>query len=517
MRTSTIILAWGLFLAALPAQEEAVRQSRSGRVKHAVLDATGVPTEAGLLRVAPNDTTTVCKLEWSDQLGAQQVVSVNLPFTRIGSLTGVGDRDYLVSGYTINQSGNPDKGYLVLIRLVPGTPNSIQTLASKEYTTFDAFSVSWNQFENRLYVLDSKNLKLWHASWTGTGATPALPAAASFAVAMDSQGSRDVKLALLRTTYTPNAQVGVVLTMGGCDPSGTRIYKDGLTWKVVAYSPGNGNAGAWGIQSSRRVPTKGQMKITGLGAYEITNEFNGSVVASGQLGTQNWTSINCPAAFDARPGELYTLSGGTLESLTFRPTVRYGAPMSSATFELGHGNFSPSKCTVGNPDLRLSYAIKLDQAVAQAEIWNVSLWVGLRDAVTGLDPVVVAGNVAVLQPVAVYDSTLLVPKDTPIMAPAVRFAIPSDSTLEESVLLWQVIVTRPGQATLASDVFGSTVFAAGAAQASKAGQIKAPTKNLDLRKALGLSGTSLSLKEAQEVKTISEHLIKLGSKNAAGK
>jgi len=188
--------------------------------------------------------------------------------------------------------------------------------------------------------------------------------------------------------------------------------------------------------------------------------------------------------------------------------------MSSTTFELGYGNFRPSKCTVGNPDLRLSCAIKLDQAAAQAEIWNVALWVGFRDAETGLDPVVVAGNVAVLQPVAVYASTLLVPKDTPIMAPAIRFAIPSDSTLEESVLLWQVIVTRPGQATLASDVFGSTVFAAGAAQAAKGGKDKinkAPTKNLDLRKALGLSGTGLSLKEAQEVKTISEQLIKLGS------
>ena len=520
MRTTAMILACALFLAALPAQEEAVRQSRLGRVRHVVLDAAGIPTEAGVLRVAPNDTTTACKLEWSDHLGAQQVVTANLPFTRIGSLTGVGDRDYLVSGYTLDPSGAPNKGYIVLVRLVPGTQNSIQTLASKDYTSFDAYSVSWNRFENRLYVLDSMHLKLWYASWTGTGATPALPTAASFALAMDSQGSRDVKLALLRTTYAPKAQAGVVLTMGGGQPSDTLIYKDGLTWKAAPYSQSSGNPGAWGIQSSRRVPTKGRMKITGLGAYAITNEFDGSVVASGQLRKQNWTSITCPAAFDARPGELYTLYGGTLESRTFRPTVRYGAPMSSTAFELGYGNFKPSKCTVGNPDLRLSYAIKLDQPAAQAEIWNVALWVGFRDAETGLDPVVVAGDVAVLQPVAVYASTLLVPKDTPVMAPAIRFAIPSDSALEESVLLWQVIVTRPGQAALASDVFGSTVFSARATQTAKGGKgkiKKAPTKNLHLRKALGLPGTGLSLKEAQEVKAISEHLIKLGSKKTVRK
>ena len=134
-------------------------------------------TESGRLFVSPG--ARELKWTWSDASGArgQEVARLTLPAFRVGGVSSLDARRFLVVGRVPGGDG-----VIVRVRCMTSPKRQVLIDEIKLYVGMDLVGASWNSVEQRLYALDYLAKKVVFAAWDG----PASGLPASFALAVDA-------------------------------------------------------------------------------------------------------------------------------------------------------------------------------------------------------------------------------------------------------------------------------------------------------------------------------------------
>ena len=448
-RLAALLFGSVFFCISVHAQERRDLQYASVVYHHPNAAAA---TESGGVRIGAGSNV----VEWywrvyaSASPGETSHTLSTLPAFRVGTISNVGNRRFLISGK------NGTVGVLIRLRCVETPSRKVIVDEIKTYPGKDWLRAAWNSTENRLYAVDATAKQAHFATWTGAAAW--LPN--SFSVIPTDPSFPPLQGDLLdwRLAAMGQSLPGVAFNY----PPSPRFYhlrQESGQWvhSLTALSLGLNVADRDGLST-----TLVKVVSPTTDSFEIVDGA-GTVVASGQI-SQPGVPVSVQPTPALAPGGAYLLrktgeTGGAL----FHPLLRYGNPIPFGNLSVGRGRLP--QAVVGDPMFASSARVVLTPASSQQRFLGAQLWLGVE----GIDPVIIQGNVAILQPAAIIDFVVTLEADDTTAGAAYPLPIPDDPNLADTVLLFQVIVIHPNGVDVAiSDVFGTKVVPAGAAAAKSA-------------------------------------------------
>jgi len=379
-----------------------------------------------------------------------------------GQYLGAPTRLFLLSGWNPSGTGS---GHLLLLKLVAAPSKQITSPVAPVNLGpgIDPCDVAWNAQDNYLYVLDCKGKRLLVAPWQG-GET-ALPT--SFVTAFDSTSMPELAVPETLVLAVKQGESGVRIQehedFRAAVEKTPRVYYDGTSWAVemkeAAYE-----VDTYRVEDSLYTNSRGPLLLLSSVAGEaaIIEFETGQIATTITLPaspTPTWVNWGNPNLLI--PGLRYKiLWPDQSESNSFRPMVRYGKPQNAGLLAITPGFANPRRACVGSVKLGIGAGVRISPVPSGSfsEAIQVYLLVAARPA-SGVDPVIVNGDVAILQAANVfgpYNFTLNEDKldvDSTIIQP-----VPNDPTLAGAVILWQWVAYDSNLIASFTDVFGTTIF-----------------------------------------------------------
>jgi hypothetical protein len=433
------VLAFSLITVA----DVSGQTARALHQSSASYEATG---EMGRLEVA--SASKELKWVWSSSGGPleSRVAQLAVASFQVGAVHHVGDMSFLVTGRIPN-------GDAVIARVLCLTAATRQVVVQevRSYAAADIVGIAFNDVENRLYVLDYIGRRALYADWAG----PAAPLPAALSGAVDSGTlpilSGDLLQTYLRCDDLPS---GVAVGRANSDVA-FRVFYSGGSWSVARTVSGDS-----GLRlRNPDLITTSTMWVTGPmpTSFNVIEVFSGQVVYSG-LVVAPWQAAHVQFSPPLVAGRHYqVVEVGQATGQSFRPLLRYGAPQVLDGISVLKGFAPGSQAYVGEPRFAVGCEVHLASPASEQEIHSSALWLAVVPE-NQPDPVVIVGEVAVLQPSVVVYGLVKFKVGADVTGAAFPFAIPNEPLLAGHRILAQILVqdAQSGQLTF-TDVFGVAI------------------------------------------------------------
>ncbi|PIE25132.1 MAG: hypothetical protein CSA62_01575 [Planctomycetota bacterium] len=457
--------------------------------------------QVGWLKVPINFSQSASQAQFVLNTGSSSKVS--LPFHRAGDVTKISDAEYLLGGLKYSSwSPATTRGVLCLVECRKNSSGQpvLKVLATEHYTSFDPTGLVYHKGEKRLYVLDYKGRRVLSALWQGGD----LPKEQTFETAASHAEIPDLKAPLLcelehvadedddelmedpepipefepEPDPIPEPAPEPSIEPHGADPdtgvllvspnhwNPLRIFKTGTRW-TKAWNKQTLKSGgpsflwtkdqAWfGGGCAFLVNKEG----AGSGSFEIIEKITGASLGSWNIAKPGGAVTVGPLAYvNSYPGLTYTLRPRNPEAfpIDLVGSVRYGRPSGNSYIDVSRGLLPDIRPQIGSDIFGAGVAVSPGASASKSqETIHGAVLFGYRDT-RGQDPVVVNGDVAVLNPTGVLDFSFVAGDMNASYGH--RFALPRDPDLEGVVLLFQYVFVTPGGGVAFSDVFGQVVGA----------------------------------------------------------
>ena len=414
--------------------------------------------------------------------GQHTTTDLELPIHRAGSLQALTDGMFLLTGLEMT-SWDPRscRGHLMRLR-IDTQPTLTATLEEDQILEgMDPASFYWNPQDQNLYTVDTLSGRLLVAPCPGPLVT--LPQAHQFAVIRDASSLPILSEAASLVVSSNRGGPGIILDANSDEleyfedyPIPYTITESNGLWIVMPRPSSNAPDGSWHVHEPGFLGHDDSIGIsfTGTGsnlAFELIDLAAGTAILTGTAGSPNaWVWSRPPSVFWQHPGRKYQVRGGDRNaSSAIIPLVRYGHGMSSGPLTSNPGILSTSRAQVGDPHFVIGSMLEIDPPPADTEPRTIlsQAWIGVRDMVSGQDPVVDLGSgVHALVPSVILDLPQIEAKRSrqPI---ALHLPIAQDPELEGAILLFQFMITDQ-DAIVVSDVFGIEIASSNATRSSRA-------------------------------------------------
>ncbi len=408
--------------------------------------------ESWKLRIASKSD----QLKWSTFAPGIPAIVAAMPFDRAGGIAELGNDRFLLSGL----DSTTQTGRLVRVHLNPAT-SSIVIEGVATYTQFDPYELLYYTSENRIYMRDIANGRLFAVDY-GDILNEPLPTQSAWveiATLNDIHALKDYTGNMVHDPSLPGIVYGLPHLHDPNSDNQWGVRKDpGTGWQVsVVPPPSEVLLPSWAF-SDLLPNANGPVQIQGFqGPYSVLQLGSSTPIVVAATSSAQPELIPLPGQ-GLTPGAEYVITGTPgVVSTSARKVFnsRWGTRLPGTNIELLPD--STVDLHVNNSEHTLTGRVLWsDGSRTDTAVFPVVMWVSFN---TG-DPVVYLPNgEAILQNVIAYYDPIQVSVEGKLHGHySFSMPIPDDPNLIDTELLFQ-FAAMDGTDIVLSDVFGSLVFA----------------------------------------------------------